>query len=1491
MRKLLLVLFFFYISNISIAQSFDQQEGLYTKINQIMAPAPTAASIGTYGDYSVSSYTGLPDINIPLFDIQIKNFHLPIKLNYNASGIKVDDVSSWVGTGWSLDAGGIVTRSVVDVPDDADGAVLAHGTGCLYHNWYAPGYNPVPTQNGYAIEMDPKVTSQDYIGQILGFMIRGKLDAEPDIFYFNFNGKSGKFIFNPSNGLNIQPSPANNIFCGKALLVPYQDLKVDVGVNNTDYSTDPTYGTIPQEYYGSINQFIITDEKGNKYYFAAADTSDVINEGSTESCEGSTTTGSGDYLNTSKYKSSWYISKIVTADNDSINFTYANEIYSYYVPNTTTARIMNYSSINLNDDEGCALNTLNDNNFQTTFDISSTTISGVRLTNITGPNFMVEFDANLPRQDMYGSNALTSVKLYNTINGNNILVKQYSLSYNYMADLSKPQISYNVILGPQSSPGDSRQHLMLDTINLIDQNGNNVSNYNFQYNNSIPLPDRLSSQKDFWGYFCNNDCSGDIPKLYVYPDAIPVTSDVPSPSFRYSVIPKSNYTGTVYVLPGADRNTNPASILSGTLNNIQFPTGGSTNFMFEPNTFVYNGQTIIGGGLRLKQSVSYDGINHMNDIIHNYSYVKTSDSTTSSGVLFNLPVFAYSENAYTYWTLNPNNFPSVNDVHTAFSQDDTNYYKFNTVRSNVPQGSLGGFDGINVGYSEITDAQVGNGKIVKRYSVPGEFGAFDDYTNNGFCNLAQSGFCDGYFQAPVPITIDPYAYTALPPALYQVLSSDLPVAMDPTGLDWNIPYTFPFAPLPNYDWNRGLVLSENYFNANNNLVKTVNYQYKLFTPKNSGITYVNCLKTGMLMNYATMQFSGIGYWSTLANRNLFYPGGYSSGDGRGFVIEPYQLLTQVCKVPSSKTTYTYDQSSGNTIQDNVVYNYQYNNTLPSSQTHYESDGKTTTVYTKYIADIDNSQSTAIPTMLGYYNMENKHVIDNVVERYTQVTNTSNVTTTTAGNYLTYELNVPKIAEAFTLRPSSPLQDFTPSITTYNNLVTDSRYEADAIFDTYDLNGNVLQGHKFNDYTYSFIWDYKSIYPIAQVMNAAQSDIAYTSFEAEGTGNWTLTGGAVNMNIGLTGNYSYTLYSGNDISEGELTTGNYTVSYWTTGGSLKVNGSTGTFMTSQGGWNLYVHNLIGINAVTVSGPGTLDELRLYPSNAQMTTYTYTPLVGKTSECDASNHITYYEYDAFARLKDIRDQNRNIIKEYNYSYAANTTPNWVANTTPETLPSGDVVNSDIYQCKPCSINPKYSTNIRQQQLIDNNPSSPSYDQTQWVDLPAIAGPTYTCGAADWEQTTPTPACQQVNGNNTGNQLVSTQDLNPCSSTYNTVRSETLYNINACPAPANSIQVNAANFYVLLPPTDPNYQYSYGIPVQFTVQFISVAGTYTFTISDTQVNQTIGNIPAGNYIVTVTPNNQTVAYQYTIFGNSSYAIGASEIPNVNVYNCNGCIAVQMD
>ncbi|MDH7459630.1 RHS repeat protein [Chitinophagaceae bacterium 26-R-25] len=62
---------------------------------------------------------------------------------------------------------------------------------------------------------------------------------------------------------------------------------------------------------------------------------------------------------------------------------------------------------------------------------------------------------------------------------------------------------------------------------------------------------------------------------------------------------------------------------------------------------------------------------------------------------------------------------------------------------------------------------------------------------------------------------------------------------------------------------------------------------------------------------------------------------------------------------------------------------------------------------------------------------------------------------------------------------------------------------------------------------------------------------------------------------------------------------------------------------------------------------LDKLRTI-SGALVTTYTYSPLIGITSQTDPNGRTTYFEYDTMGRLALIKDQDGNIVKTFEYNY---------------------------------------------------------------------------------------------------------------------------------------------------------------------------------------------------------------------------------------------------
>lgn len=154
---------------------------------------------------------------------------------------------------------------------------------------------------------------------------------------------------------------------------------------------------------------------------------------------------------------------------------------------------------------------------------------------------------------------------------------------------------------------------------------------------------------------------------------------------------------------------------------------------------------------------------------------------------------------------------------------------------------------------------------------------------------------------------------------------------------------------------------------------------------------------------------------------------------------------------------------------------------------------------------------------------------------------------------------------------------------------------------------------------------------------------YTSFENNQTGNWSISSGSINAG-GVTGVSAFT----GTLTKNQSLPGNYILTLWNSSGtSVSVNGSSGTVLLSRGGYDLRTWTLSSVTSITITGTN-IDELRLYPQGAQMATCTYNPLVGISSACDVNNRITYYEYDGFNRLMDVRDQDGNIIRTIEYHY---------------------------------------------------------------------------------------------------------------------------------------------------------------------------------------------------------------------------------------------------
>lgn len=150
----------------------------------IYPPAPETWEFVKYGEYPVSRETGLTNISIPIHTVTVGELSLPISLSYHASGIKVDQKATWVGLGWNLNAGGVVSRVVKGYPDE-----LPYG----YLNIELPEAKE---------DFEPY---DDLSYQNLKRMMAAEYDTEPDEFNVNVPGFSAKFYLDPSGKPVVQP--------------------------------------------------------------------------------------------------------------------------------------------------------------------------------------------------------------------------------------------------------------------------------------------------------------------------------------------------------------------------------------------------------------------------------------------------------------------------------------------------------------------------------------------------------------------------------------------------------------------------------------------------------------------------------------------------------------------------------------------------------------------------------------------------------------------------------------------------------------------------------------------------------------------------------------------------------------------------------------------------------------------------------------------------------------------------------------------------------------------------------------------------------------------------------------------------------------------------------------------------------------------------------------------------------------------------------------
>lgn len=191
-------------------------------------PTPEASNFIRYGEIPVDYSTGVPNINIPLYSLKYGDIEVPISISYHSSGNKVRDIAGPVGLGWSLNTGGMVSRTILGNYDDFS-TTVEHATASEINSL--------------------TVLSKKQTLWLKSQSLAYRTESQSDRFNFFYPGNSGVFRYRYQNGIPNEP-----------VTIPYQPLKIEKITSTAD---------------GPGFSFRITEKNGTQYIFEKWDKSTI----------------------------------------------------------------------------------------------------------------------------------------------------------------------------------------------------------------------------------------------------------------------------------------------------------------------------------------------------------------------------------------------------------------------------------------------------------------------------------------------------------------------------------------------------------------------------------------------------------------------------------------------------------------------------------------------------------------------------------------------------------------------------------------------------------------------------------------------------------------------------------------------------------------------------------------------------------------------------------------------------------------------------------------------------------------------------------------------------------------------------------------------------------------------------------------------------------------------------------------------------------------
>lgn len=572
-----------YLDSVRKSRSLLSNKGptLLNDFQKKYIPTPDAYSLMQYSEIPVSLYTGVPDISIPLYTIEVGDFKLPIYLSYHASGIKIAQESSRVGLGWSLHAGGEISRLVRGFDDF---------WGNESHDGFYFSKTPIEKEYQEPFTLIHDLSTNSYL-----WADRHYGDGEPDIFHYNFGNYSGQFY--PIRGAG-RSSLTEKFFLSKPedlLHIEYdekyngitvttaENLKYYFSKTNRMWSTGFVYSSYYLYWYPEKDDFF---PHGGKYSFF-----NPINQlGISEPNPAITT---------------WFLTRIETPSGEFIDFEYEYKTDYYFSPYFESWKMNKIIPIDGSHDYD-----------QYTFFVGEPqqdelikrhgpqdewvyngqiALEDWVLKRIKWKNGHVDFvEGTEDRKDVriynkssgigptYGMKPLSSIKVFSNKRTKPLYTYDFHQSYFW----SEPRKKDGIKDVRTSTYSYLSARLKLDSISMKGT-GNDVKKYKMGYDQSSTLPLKNSGYCDRWGYYSGADrenwFESYIPKHNYYRYDWGGKDGKELVVFQSRKWLQMGDTVRYNDYQRYESNTPSDFAKTWTLNSLTSPTDGKTDFRYEVN--------------------------------------------------------------------------------------------------------------------------------------------------------------------------------------------------------------------------------------------------------------------------------------------------------------------------------------------------------------------------------------------------------------------------------------------------------------------------------------------------------------------------------------------------------------------------------------------------------------------------------------------------------------------------------------------------------------------------------------------------------------------------------------------------------------------------------------------------------------------------------------------------------------------------------------------